>query len=341
MAFPRPGVRPLLFRYSNRSERLVKENGRSMRNAAPVTRSLEAVQRSLLAWYEIHGRARLPWRVVRNPYYTLVSEFMLQQTQVERVVPKFTSFVRRFPDVVALARASVADVLREWKGLGYNSRAVRLKGVADAAAERHGGTIPNDAAALRALPGIGPYTAAAIRAFAFDLDDAPIDTNIRRIVHRLQFGLERPAKASPRELDERARALVPRGQAHDWNSALMDLGAAICTARAPKCLLCPLQQQCSAAPVDAAALDRARIAAAGPRSPQGSVPFERTTRYARGRIVDRLRELPPGERISLLDLHHALEPMLRRSVDEVAGIVFALERDGLVATDGEAVALRE
>jgi A/G-specific adenine glycosylase len=300
------------------------------------------LQERLLAWYRRHGRAALPWRIVRDPYYTLVSEFMLQQTQVDRVAPSFAAFVERFPDVASLARARVADVLRQWKGLGYNSRAVRLKGVADAVVAIHGGAIPSDRDALCALPGVGPYTAAAIRAFAFDIDDAPVDTNIRRIMHRLFYGVEYPPAAAARELDRRARELVPPGAAHDWNSALMDLGATICTARAPKCLLCPLRGDCAAAPIDAAALDASRAATAKPRSPQQAMEFERTTRYARGRIVDRLRDLAAGERISLLDLHRAVEPALPgRSVEDVRALVAALERDGLVARDGERIALAE
>ncbi|MEO6835304.1 MAG: A/G-specific adenine glycosylase [Candidatus Tumulicola sp.] len=304
--------------------------------------SSSVIRSALLAWYVRRGRARLPWRTVRDPYYTLVSEFMLQQTQVDRVVPRFEAFVARFPDFAALARASLADVLRAWKGLGYNSRAVRLRAVAEAVETRYGGTMPSDAGELRSLPGIGRYTAAAIRAFAFDLDDAPVDTNVRRIVHRACFGIEHPRRASARELDERARALVPPGRAHDWNSSLMDLGASICTARAPKCSICPLRRGCAAAPIDPASLERLRKSVAKTRSPQEAVPFEKTTRYARGRIVDRLRDLGAGERISLLDLHRVLEPVLPdRSLDDVRGFVSALERDGLLASDGERIALRE
>jgi A/G-specific adenine glycosylase len=300
------------------------------------------LQERLLAWYRRHGRAALPWRAARDPYYTLVSEFMLQQTQVDRVAPSFAAFVERFPDVASLARACVADVLRQWKGLGYNSRAVRLKGVADAVVALHGGVIPSGRDALRALPGVGPYTAAAIRAFAFNIDDAPVDTNIRRIMHRLFYGVEYPRAAAARELDRRARELVPLGAAHDWSSALMDLGATICTARTPKCLLCPLRNDCAAAPIDGAVLDALRAANAKARSPQQATKFERTTRYARGRIVDRLRDLPAGERISLLDLHRSIEPALPgRSVEDVRVLVAALERDGLIARDGERVALAE
>jgi len=300
------------------------------------------VREGLLAWYERHGRTNLPWRVVRNPYYTLVSEFMLQQTQVDRVIPKFEAFVARFPDIPALAAASSGEVLREWQGLGYNMRALRLHETACLVVERFAGVMPSASHLLRQLPGVGPYSAAAIRAFGFDLDDAPLDVNVRRIIHRVFYGLEHPAKASTRELDERARTIAPPGQAHDWNSAMMDLGATLCTARAPKCLICPLRDTCAAAPVDAAVLENARREHARRPSPQNAIPWERTTRFARGRIVERLRALPAGQRISLLDLHGDLQSLMpERTLEDVSNLVAILERDGLIARDGEAIALRD
>ena len=290
-------------------------------------------QRLLLAWYAQHGRTALPWRVVRDPYSTVVSEFMLQQTQVDRVVPKFEAFVARFPSVQALAAASRADVLRAWQGLGYNSRALRLHGMARAVVERFAGRMPREREALLDLPGIGPYTAAAIRAFAYDLDDAPVDTNVRRIVRRV---------TGAADVDAAAHAFAPQGLAHDWNSAMMDLGAAICTARAPKCLICPLREHCAAAPIDASMLERARKQTAKKPSPQNAIPFERTSRFARGRIIDRLRALGAGERISLLDLHGDLLPVLPgRSLEDVGKLVAILERDGLIARDGETIALQD
>ena len=267
---------------------------------------------------------------------------MLAQTQVDRVVPKFKAFVERFPDFRALAAASTADVLRQWKGLGYNSRAVRLHRLAKAVVERYGGLLPQARRELRSLPGIGPYTAGAIRAFGFNIDDGPIDTNVRRIVNRLFFGIEFPRAAAAKALDQRARELIPPGRSHDWNSALMDLGSMICTARAPKCLICPLRDDCVAAPVDAVQLERLRNAVPKRRTPQERIPFERTTRYARGRIVDRLRDLEPGQRISLLDLHASIGPVLSgRSLEDVREFVVSLERDGLITLDGTHVALRE
>ena len=301
-----------------------------------------SLESRLLEWYERFGREQLPWRTTRDPYYTLVSEFMLQQTQVDRVVPKFEAFICRFPDLRALANATTADVLREWQGLGYNSRAVRLQRLAQTVVERHGGLLPHELESLLALDGIGPYTAAAIRAFAFNENDAPLDTNIRRIVHRLFFGVEHPPKATQAQLDSAARRMVPPGRSHDWNSALMDLGASICTARAPKCLLCPVSTSCTAAPIDPALLEQKRRASAKQPSKQSAMPFESTTRYARGRIVDALRALPPGQRISLLDLHAELAPVLDgRTMEDVASLVAALERDGLVSLDGTRAALAD
>ncbi len=299
------------------------------------------LQRRLLRWYRSAGRADLPWRTTRDPYFTLVSECMLQQTQVDRVVPAFAAFIERFPTLAALASASTADVLRMWRGLGYNSRAIRLHAVAQAVVRHYRGEMPSDPDALRALPGIGPYTAAAIRAFAFNIDEAPMDTNIKRIVHRLFYGIEYPIRAREPQLAAHAQALVPPGQAHDWNSAMMDLGATLCGARAPKCEACPIAADCAAAPIEAAALESARRAHAKPRA-GGTEKFEASARFARGRIVDRLRDLPPGEKISMLDLARDVAGLLpQRSDDEIAALVSALHREGLVSLDQAGVGLRE
>ncbi len=297
------------------------------------------VRAALLAWYGRNGRSHLPWRVRRSPYRTLVSEFMLAQTQAERVAVAFEPFVARFDSFATLAGASVADVLRAWQGLGYNSRAVRLRALAQIVVDRHGGRLPEEAEALRSLPGIGPYTASAVRAFAFDLDDAPMDVNIRRVIQRAFFGLEYPKPASLSAVESVAREAVPPGRSHDWNSALMDLGATICTSRSPKCLICPLLAECAAAPVDAARLDTLKRQAS---KPAARVPFERTVRFARGRIVDRLRALEAGATISFLDLHGSLNAILPdRDAGDVRAILAGLERDGLVTVTDERVSLRD
>jgi A/G-specific adenine glycosylase len=180
---------------------------------------------SLLDWYRVHGRAHLPWRQTRDPYRIVVSEFMLQQTQVDRVIPLYEAFIAAFPDFASLAAAEAGDAVRLWRGLGYNSRAMRLHALARAVLEQHGGKLPSDREALLALPGIGPYTASAVRAFAFELDDVALDTNIRRIAHRTGFGLEYPSLATDAELDARARAALEPGTAHDWNRARAEVFA--------------------------------------------------------------------------------------------------------------------
>lgn len=301
------------------------------RRSPRVSRTTVSFAETLLDWFERHGRAALPWRAPRTPYRVVVSEFMLQQTQVERVVPIYERFLSAWPTFAALAAASQADVVRAWRGLGYNSRAVRLHRLACAVRDRHGGVLPRDETALRELPGIGPYTARAVAAFAFNADVAALDTNVRRVVHRTQFGIEWPPRATERELDALATALVPRGGGYAFNSALMDLGATVCTARAPKCLLCPLRTVCAAAPVDAAALSTLAATHAKPRSPQERLEFMRTSRYARGRVVDRLRALPEGERISLLDLQAQLAPLLpHHDAAAVGRVVASLARDGML-----------
>ena len=294
----------------------------------------------LLAWFARFGRERLPWRTERTPYRIVVSEFMLQQTQVERVVPIFEAFVARWPDFPALAAASQADVVRAWKGLGYNSRAVRLHRLAKTVQEMYGGTLPRDEAALRALPGVGAYTARAIAAFAFNAGVVAFDTNVRRIVHRTQLGIEWPPLASAVQLDVVAAALVPSQQGYAFNSALMDLGATLCTARAPKCLLCPLQTMCAAAPIDGARLAALAARHAPKRTAQERLRFEATTRYVRGRVIDRLRTLPAEERISLLDLYGELAPALaHHDASAVEKIALALERDGVIERSGDYVRL--
>jgi A/G-specific adenine glycosylase len=286
---------------------------------------------TLLRWFERHGRSTLPWRTIVDPYRTVVSEFMLQQTQVDRVVPLFDAFVAMWPSFATLAAASQADVVRAWKGLGYNSRAVRLRDLARTVCERYGGKLPSDERSLLDLPGVGPYTARAIAAFAFGADVPALDTNVRRIVHRTQLGLEWPPRANEARLDAIAAELVPKGAGHAFNSAMMDLGATICTARAPKCLICPLRATCAAAPVCGPELARLAASHAPPRGAQSRMRFEETDRFVRGRVVDRLRDLPPDQRISLLALHAELSPALvRHDAAAFEAVVVALAHERIV-----------
>jgi A/G-specific adenine glycosylase len=202
----------------------------------------------LLAWYDRHRRI-LPWRARRgekpNPYRVWLSEIMLQQTTVKTVAPYFAKFVARWPAVEDLAAASLDDVLRAWAGLGYYARARNLHVCAHAVVERHGGKFPNDIRALRGLPGIGEYTAAAVSAIAFDAPAVPVDGNVERVVSRL-FAVEGELPAAKPEIKQLAAALLPPHRSGDFAQALMDLGATICSPKRPACALCPWNESCLA-----------------------------------------------------------------------------------------------
>ena len=243
---------------------------------------------ALLDWYTRVARP-LPWRATRDPYALLVSEVMLQQTQAARVVPYYEAFLARFPDPAALAAASTREVLRAWSGLGYNRRALALQRAAKHVHE-HGW--PDD---LTELPGVGPYSAAAVGSFAWDRQVVAVDTNVRRILMRRE--------GESIDVGARAAELLPPGRAADFNQAMMELGATVCRPRAPRCGECPVHRGC-AGPLPARPRQR------------GAEPFEESDRWARGRIVAALlegRPLPPG-----------LTPERRERA--LAG----LERDGLV-----------
>src|SRR5829696_616301 len=202
----------------------------------------------LLDWYDRHRR-RLPWRPPAgeraDPYRVWLSEIMLQQTGVKTVGPYFEKFLARWPDVAALGRASQDDVLRMWAGLGYYSRARNLHACAVAVLRNHGGVFPDTEQGLRQLPGIGPYTAAAIGAIAFDIRTMPVDGNIERVVSRL-FAVEEPLPQAKPRIQELASTLLGPSRAGDSAQALMDLGSSICTPKKPACALCPLNEDCAA-----------------------------------------------------------------------------------------------
>jgi A/G-specific adenine glycosylase len=200
-------------------------------------------KRALLRWYRAKGRA-LPWRETRDPYRVLVSEFMLQQTQVSRVVDYYDRFLARFGTVGELAESPPRAVREAWDGLGYYRRAENLHRLARAVVNDHDGRIPDDPAVLRTLPGVGPYTAGAVASFAFERRAAAVDTNVARVLRRV-FRNGRALRA--RQVWELATRILPRERRVVWefNQALMDLGATICTARRPKCVECPVRSACT------------------------------------------------------------------------------------------------
>ncbi len=286
-------------------------------------------------WSRANARD-LPWRRTRDPYAILVSEVMLQQTQAERVAPKFAAFLEAFPTLGALAEAAPADVIRLWAGMGYNNRAVRLHRLAREVVERCGGRLPETVDELRRLPGIGPYTAAAVACFAFGAAVPVLDTNIYRVLSRVVHGVQAPRRSALHPL---ADELTPRGDAllsaSEWHQGLMDIGATVCTAARPRCMLCPLRSLCAAAPALQAGADRRLAEASVPYAPRQS-KFEGSTRYYRGRIVDLLRERLDDPGGALVE---ELAPLVEGAPVGLDDLLAALERDGLIVRDGARVRL--
>ena len=267
-----------------------------------------SLRRGLLRWYAAAGRD-LPWRRTRDPYAILVSEVMLQQTQVSRVLPAYASFLGRFPTLGALARAPLGDALRQWSGLGYNRRARDLHRIARLLPSG----LPADVEALDALPGIGAYTAGAVACFAYGTRTAFADTNIRRVLGRIVLG----RVATEPEAVAIDSELAPR-DARPWHHALMDLGATVCVARAPRCDACPVAPRC---------LSRGTVGAAAAKPRQAA--FATSDRRVRGRIIAALRE---GD---------MTVPSLRRTVGDarVDRLVMTLSEEGLVERRGRRVGL--
>jgi A/G-specific adenine glycosylase len=206
-------------------------------------------RRRLLAWYGVHGRD-LPWRRTDDPYHILVSEVMLQQTQVDRVLPKYHEWLDKYPSLTALASAAEKDVTHTWRPLGYNIRPRRLHAIARESVARYGGELPSDEETLLSFKGIGAYTAGAIRSFAFGQRAAILDTNVARVLFRVFIGRgDLKSHAMRKHLWKVSAALVPRKQVFDFNQALMDLGATVCVARAPKCDGCPMRAICRSFPI--------------------------------------------------------------------------------------------
>jgi A/G-specific adenine glycosylase len=248
----------------------------------PAPAELAAVQSTILDWYASNAR-ELAFRRTTDPWAVLVSEVIAQQTQAQRAAAAWERFIAEFPTPASLASVSPAAAIRAWRGLGYNRRAVALRAAAISIVEQHAGRVPDTYEALVALPGIGPYTARAVLAIAFDRPVAALDTNIRRVVGRAFMG-------GARELPERAfqaaaDGFVPPSRAATWTHALMDIGAAFCRKREPRCDACPVAASCRFLAAGRPA-QVTRFRTPGPKA------FPETTRWLRGRILDRLRDAP-------------------------------------------------
>ena len=216
--------------------------------ALPVPADRRRFRDRLLAWYRRHGRD-LPWRKTSDPYHILVSEIMLQQTQVDRVLPKYAEWLDKYPSLEALATAPEQEVTNTWYPLGYNVRPKRLQTIARESVARYGGQLPADEETLLSFKGIGAYTAGAIRSFAFRERAAILDTNVARVLFRVFVGEGDPKNhAMKRHLWRLSETLVPVRHVFDFNQALMDFGAMVCVARNPKCLVCPMAKSCRAFP---------------------------------------------------------------------------------------------
>jgi A/G-specific adenine glycosylase len=306
---------------------------------------ISQVNRGMLAWYTAEQRD-LPWRTTSDPYAILVSEIMLQQTQVERVLPKYHQFLTIFPTLETLASAPTADVIAAWVPLGYNMRAVRLQSIARQVIAEYGGRIPDTIDELLHLKGIGRYTAGAIACFAYHKQVATVDTNIRRVLQRIFQGIEQPQTSNnDAAMLEMAEQVLPEGEAYAWNQALMDLGATICTSNSPQCERCPLQSSCQAYEEmrqhslfpSGAVLRQLRKVAEKKTAYQ---PFTSSNRYFRGRIVDQLRTLAPRQRLTLGELGPKIKSEFRaEDLPWLQRVVEGLVKDGLADCNEEGVCL--
>jgi A/G-specific adenine glycosylase len=303
-------------------------------------RGLPAVRRALLAWHREQGM-HAPWRESGDPYEALVAAVMAQQTQMSRVTPSYERFMAAFPTIESLAQASLGDVIRVWAGMGYNQRAVRLHRAARRIAA---GGWPREAEALATIDGIGPFTAAIVASFAFGEPAACVDTNVRRVLGRLA-GDE---QIDGRPLQRLADAVLAADQPARWNQALMDYGARVCVRR-PRCDECVVSRWCASreryagdgTPLSMVADERAPFGR--PKRPRPPAEkFEDSDRYYRGRIIDVLRGLAPGEMIPLDELAARISNGgLRRDAASVRALVEALQSQGLAVFRGDRVALPE
>lgn len=295
------------------------------KNKSGIRNSKSAIVRSILRWYKKNGR-KLPWRNISNPYRILVSEVMLQQTQVSRVLIKYPLFLKRFPNFKSLAQAKTSDVIKAWQGMGYNNRAIRLQQLAKTVIKNNWGTLPNDINELQKLPGIGRYTAHAVACLVFHKQVPVVETNVLRILSRLftkQIKPNQEQRINTEKAWNVATWLLPRRRSSDWNQALMDLGAMICTAANPKCALCPVQSHCTSA------FKTIRTRTKGLKQEPGRDGTP--NRIYRGRIIEALRNLNGKKSFTGAELGKKIKPSFGNGDRKwLAALLKGLEQDGLI-----------
>ncbi len=303
-----------------------KKRHEKMRQASRRTILKARINTTLLRWYQKNGR-ELPWRGERDSYRILLSEVMLQQTQVARVLEKYPLFLDRFPTLRRLARARISAVIKAWRGMGYNHRALRLQKLARIVVNDFNNKLPENISELMSLPGVGRYTAHALACFAFGKNVAVVDTNVARVLNRLYPPANPRTSSRDTDIWRLAERHLPRRNAHDWNQALMDLGATTCTAAIPRCDVCPLSELCPSARRVPHKKGHAKRMEPG----RDGIP----NRIYRGRIVEVLRNLRPGSSIASSILSRAVKTdFTTRDRRWFEALLRSLEHDGLVQLHG-------
>jgi A/G-specific adenine glycosylase len=293
---------------------------------SPSSRDRQFFQKQLISWFKQASRD-LPWRQTRDPYAILVSEMMLQQTQVDRVIPKYHAFLKRFPTAADLATAKQADVVALWQGLGYNRRALYLQKACQVVTHELGGKFPQTIEGLQKLPGIGPYTAGAIASFAFELKTPLVDTNVERVIGRIFLGFRELPETTQKEFWDLMTALLPRkDRIWIFNQAIMEFGALVCTASQPKCDSCPMQKICTSFPeIQTAPKELLKYKTVVKEKQY----FGQPRRIWRGKILKFLHTTPNGA--TLNQIGKAIQPDFDSTrLPWLKTVITALEKDGFI-----------
>lgn len=298
------------------------------------TRKKKSFEKLLTAWYKQSGRS-LPWRETNNPYAILVSELMLQQTQVDRVIPKYESWMKRFPTIEVVSRARTKTILSYWQGLGYNRRALYIQKIAKIITQQHNGIFPKTKEELLLLPGIGPYTAGAILSFAYHKKEPIVDTNVERVVGRICIGYEKLGSLSSEEMWESVTSLLPeKEQVYTFNQALMDFGALVCTATAPQCNTCPMQKICLSYPrIKKASTQELRYK----KKSNEKQYFGKPRRIWRGKILSYIHRKKSA---TITDIGNAIQDDFSSDrIPWLEEVIATLEKDGLIKREKNNVTL--